>query len=116
MSKIVEVVAKNLFHGANLKLLKAGSVVELDDETADKWIESGKARKSDRRTADQVFEVSTPQAGPKPDDSALSEQLASETARADKAEGDLAAANELLKSETARADAAEKQLIEAKKK
>ena len=95
MSKIVEVVAKNLFHGANLKLLKAGSVVELDDETADKWIESGKARKSDRRTADQVFEVSTPQAGPKPDDSALSEQLASETARA---------------------DAAEKQLIEAKKK
>ena len=117
MTKIVEVVASNLFHGSSLKQLKAGTVVEIDDATAEQWLKSGKAKASKEKKADQTFEVATPADGEKkPDTSGLEKQVAALTARAEKAEQESKDLQTKLDAETARADAAEKSLLELNNK
>ena len=38
---LVEIVASNLHAGANLRKLEVGSVVDVDDATAERWISTG---------------------------------------------------------------------------
>ncbi|EHF5015186.1 hypothetical protein AA629_000134 [Enterobacter hormaechei] len=73
---LVEIVASNLHAGANLRKLEVGSVVEVDDETAKRWISTGKAKDTDKKKGEKlVFEVATPSA-PTGDLSDLQKQLA----------------------------------------
>lgn len=117
MSKNVEVVTKNIFHGPNLQQLEVGSVVEVSDEVADKWIKAGNAKLSDKKKADKTFEVATPANGEKkPDTSGLEKQVTALTARAEKAEQESKDLQTKLDAETARADAAEKSLLELNNK
>lgn len=48
---LVEIVANNLHAGANLRKLEVGSVVDVDDATAERWISTGKAKETERRKA-----------------------------------------------------------------
>jgi hypothetical protein len=48
---LVEIVASNLHAGANLRKLEVGSVVDVDDATAERWINTGKAKEPTRRKA-----------------------------------------------------------------
>lgn len=48
---LVEIVASNLHAGASLRKLEVGSVVDVDDATAERWISTGKARRPTRRKA-----------------------------------------------------------------
>lgn len=52
---LVEIVASNLHAGANLRKLEVGSVVEVDEATAKRWIESGKAKKTDKKEGDKLY-------------------------------------------------------------
>lgn len=117
MSKIVEVVASNLFHGSSLKQLKAGTVVEIDDATAEQWLKSGKAKASKEKKADQVFEVASPdQSEKKADTSGLEKQIADLTSQVEKSEKEKSDLQTKLDAETARADAAEKSLADLNNK
>lgn len=117
MSKNVEVLTKNIFHGPNLQQLEVGTVVEVSDEVADKWIAAGNAKASDKKKADQTFEVATPAPGEKkPDTSGLEKQITALTSRAEKSEQESKDLQTKLDAETARADAAEKSLAELNKK
>lgn len=117
MSKNVEVVTKNIFHGPNLQQLQVGSVVEVSDEVAEKWIKEGNAKLSKEKKADQVFEVANPaQSEKKADTSGLEKQISSLTARAEKAEQESKDLQTKLDAETARADAAEKSLADLNNK
>lgn len=117
MSKNVEVVTKNIFHGPNLQQLEVGSVVEVSDEVADKWIKAGNAKPSDKKKADQTFEVGTPADGQKkPDTSGLEKQIADLTSQIEKSEQEKSDLQTKLDAETARADAAEKSLTELNNK
>ena len=117
MSKIVEVVANNLFHGSSLKQLKAGTVVEIDDATAEQWLKSGKAKATKEKKADQTFEVATTaQSEKKPDTSGLEKQIADLTSQVEKSEQEKKDLQTKLDEQTARADAAEKSLLELNNK
>lgn len=117
MSKNVEVVTKNIFHGPNLQQLEVGSVVEVSDEIADKWIKAGNAKLSDKKKADQTFEVATPaQSGKKSDTSGLEKQVSDLTSQIEKSEQEKKDLQTKLDEQTARADAAEKSLLELNNK
>lgn len=117
MSKNVEVLTKNIFHGPNLQQLEVGTVVEVSDEVAEKWIAAGNAKASDKKKADQTFEVATPVPGEKkPDTSRLEKQIADLTSQIEKSEQEKSDLQTKLDAQTARADAAEKSLDELKKK
>ena len=117
MSKIVEVVANNLFHGSSLKQLKAGTVVEIDDATAEQWMKSGKAKASKEKKADQIFEVASPaQSEKKADTSGLEKQVADLTSQVEKSEQEKSDLQTRLDAETVRADNAEKSLAELQAK
>ncbi|HEM8674438.1 TPA: hypothetical protein U2Q59_002082 [Enterobacter hormaechei] len=93
---LVEIVASNLHAGANLRKLEVGSVVDVDDATAERWISTGKAKETDKKKGEKLaFEVATP-SSPSGDLSVLQKQLAdalaAETKRADEAEAALAEA------------------------
>lgn len=118
MSKNVEVLTKNIFHGPNLQQLEVGSVVEVSDEVAEKWIKEGNAKASDKKKADQTFEVATPaDSSKKVDTSGLEKQINDLTARAETAEAAQKDLQTKLDAETVRADTAEKSLadLQAKK-
>ncbi len=73
---LVEIVASNLHAGANLRKLEVGSVVDVDDATAERWISTGKAKETDKKKGEKLtFEVATPSA-PATDLTALQKQLA----------------------------------------
>lgn len=98
---LVEIVASNLHAGANLRKLEVGSVVDVDDATAERWISTGKAKETDKKKGEKLtFEVATPSA-PAGDLSGLQKQLAdalaAETKRADEAEAALAEATKKAK-------------------
>jgi hypothetical protein len=58
---LVEIVASNLHAGANLRKLEVGSVVDVDDATAERWISAGKAKETDKKKGEKLsFEVATP--------------------------------------------------------
>ncbi|MND27622.1 hypothetical protein D3C80_180890 [compost metagenome] len=60
---LVEIVANNLHAGANLRKLEVGSVVDVDDATAERWISTGKAKETDKKKGEKLtFEVATPSA------------------------------------------------------
>jgi hypothetical protein len=59
---LVEIVASNLHAGANLRKLEVGSVVDVDDATAERWISTGKAKETDKKKGEKLFEVATPSA------------------------------------------------------
>lgn len=117
---LVEVVANNLHAGANLRKLEVGSVVDVDDATADRWIKSGKAKKTDQKKGEKLaFEVATPSAK-SADLSGLQKQLAdaqeqNEKLISDAEEKDKAHAD-ALEAEKKRADEAEAALAELQKK
>ncbi len=55
----VKIIAGNLFAGIKLQKLEAGSVVEVDDATAARWVERGLAEDTKEKGA-ALFEVATP--------------------------------------------------------
>lgn len=117
---LVEIVASNLHAGANLRKLEVGSVVEVDDETAKRWISTGKAKDTDKKKGEKlVFEVATPSA-PTGDLSDLQKQLADALEQNQKLIADGEAQDkahaDALAAETKRADEAEAALAEAIKK
>lgn len=57
---LVEILASSLHAGANLRKLEVGSVVEVDDATASRWISSGKAKETDQKEGEKLsFDVQT---------------------------------------------------------
>ncbi len=73
---LVEITAGNVFAGANLRKLEVGAIVEVDDATAKRWLETGKAKETDKKKGEKLsFEVATPSA-PTADLSGLQKQLA----------------------------------------
>ena len=128
---LVEIVASNLHAGANLRKLEVGSVVDVDDATAERWIKAGKAKETDKKKGEKLsFEVATPSA-PSGDLSGLQKQLADaleqlKQAKSEAAVKDKDHANVLeqlkqahaaeLESAAKRAEEAEAALAEATKK
>lgn len=117
---LVEIVANNLHAGANLRKLEVGSVVDVDDATAERWISTGKAKETDKKKGEKLsFEVATPSA-PQADLSGLQKQLADALEQNQKlaaeAEAKDKAHADALAAETKRADEAEAALAAAIKK
>lgn len=117
---LVEIVASNLHAGASLRKLEVGSVVDVDDATAERWISTGKAKETDKKKGEKLpFEVATPSA-PAAELTALQKQLTDALEQnqqliADGEAKDRAHADALA-AETKRADEAEAALAEATKK
>ncbi|MGX5087145.1 hypothetical protein [Enterobacter sp. UPMP2052] len=117
---LVEITAGNVFSGANLRKLEVGAIVEVDDATAKRWLETGKAKETDKKKGEKLsFEVATPSA-PTADLSGLQKQLADALEQnkkliADGEEKDKAHADALA-AETKRADDAVAALAAASKK
>ncbi|MBL5931026.1 hypothetical protein [Lelliottia amnigena] len=117
---LVEIVASNLHAGANLRKLEVGSVVDVDDATAERWISSGKAKETDKKKGEKLsFEVATPSAQTA-DLSGLQKQLADALEQNQKLIADGEAKDkahaDALTAETKRADEAEAALAAASKK
>lgn len=117
---LVEIITDNLYAGANLRKLEVGSVVEVDDATAKRWIDTGKAKETDKKKGEKLtFEVSTPSAKTA-DLSGLQKQLADALEQNQKLIADGEAKDkahaDALAAETKRADEAEAALAEAIKK
>ncbi|MBE8821251.1 hypothetical protein F3H77_21515 [Enterobacter hormaechei] len=117
---LVEIVATNLHAGADLRKLEVGSVVDVDEATADRWIKTGKAKETDKKKGEKLtFEVATPSAK-SADLSGLQKQLADALEQNEKlaaeAEAKDKAHADALAAETKRADEAEAALAEAIKK
>ncbi|UYU30278.1 hypothetical protein [Siccibacter colletis] len=117
---LVEIVANNLHAGANLRKLEVGSVVEVDDATAQRWIGTGKAKETDKKKGEKLsFEVATPSAQTA-DLSGLQKQHADALAQIEKLNADAEAKDkahaDALAAEKKRADDAEAALEELKKK
>lgn len=128
---LVEIIADNLYAGANLRNLEVGAIVDVDDATAERWKKSGKARDTDKKKGEKLsFEVATPSA-PSSDLAGLQKQLADALEQLKQAQSDAemkdkehADALEQLKqahatemeAATKRADEAEAALTEATKK
>ena len=118
---LVKVLAANLFAGANFQKLEVGSVYDVDDAVAEKWIDSGKAEKSTEKKGEKlVFEVATPSAPAKGDSKELQSKLDEALARIDElttASKDAEAVHEKAIAEvTKRAEDAEAALAAATKK
>ncbi len=71
----VKIIAGNLFAGIKLQKLDAGSVVEVDDATAERWVEQGLAEDT-KEKGEPLFEVATPSV-----DDATAEAPATETTK-----------------------------------
>lgn len=117
---LVEIVASNLHAGANLRKLEVGSVVEVDDATAKRWLENGKAKETDKKKGEKLsFEVATPSAH-MADLSGLQKQLAEALEQNQKLIADGEAKDkahaDALAAETKRADDAVAALAAASKK
>lgn len=117
---LVEIVASNLHAGANLRKLEVGSVVEVDDATAKRWLENGKAKETDKKKGEKLsFEVATPSAQTA-DLSDLQKQLADALEKNQKLIADGEAKDkahaDALAAETKRADDAVAALAAASKK
>ena len=117
---LVEIVANNLHAGANLRKLEVGSVVDVDEATAERWISTGKAKETDKKKGEKLpFEVVTPSAQ-SADLSGLQKQLADALEQNQKliADGEAKekAHADALAAETKRAEEAEAALAEATKK
>ena len=117
---LVEIVATNLHAGADLRKLEVGSVVDVDDATAERWLQAGKAKKTDQKKGEKLsFEVATPSAQTA-DLSGLQKQHAYALAQIDKLTADAEAKDkahaDALAAEKKRADEAEAALEELKKK
>ena len=117
---LVEIVANNLHAGANLRKLEVGSVVDVDDATAERWISTGKAKETDKKKGEKLsFEVATPSA-PQADLSGLQKQLADALEQNQKlaaeAEAKDKAHADALAAEKKRADDAEAVLADLQKK
>jgi len=117
---LVEIVANNLHAGANLRKLEVGSVVDVDEATAERWISTGKAKETDKKKGEKLsFEVATPSA-PSAELSGLQKQLGDALEQNQKliADGEAKenAHADALAAETKRADEAEAALAEATKK
>lgn len=122
---LVEITAGNVFAGANLRKLEVGAVVEVDDATAARWKASGKAKDTDKKKGEKLFDESSTVASPQSGD--LQEQLAAMTKSRDEAMEQVsqfteqaakekAAFDAQLAAMTKRADEAEAALAEAIKK
>lgn len=116
---LVEITSGSLHAGANLRKLEVGEIVEVDDLTAKRWVENGKAKETDKKKGTKLtsFEVATPSAG---DTSALQAKLDDANAQI-KALQDASESKEkehsaALEAETKRADDAEAALAAAIKK
>ncbi|URM24046.1 hypothetical protein [Leclercia adecarboxylata] len=117
---LVEIVASNLHAGADLRKLEVGSVVDVDEATADRWIKTGKAKETDKKKGEKLtFEVATPSAK-SADLSGLQKQLADALEQNEKLTADAEAKDkahaDALAAEKKRADDAEAALSEAIKK
>ncbi|ELY6320412.1 hypothetical protein SNQ60_002210 [Cronobacter turicensis] len=117
---LVEIVASNLHAGADLRKLEVGSVVDVDDATADRWIKTGKAKETDKKKGEKLtFEVATPSAK-SADLSGLQKQLADALEQNEKLTADAEAKDkahaDALEAEKKRAEDAEAALEELKKK
>jgi len=115
---LVEIVASNLHAGANLQKLEVGSVVEVDNETAERWKASGKAKDTDKKKGEKLssFEVATPSSdtsGLQSKLDAANDQIKTLTDAAEAKEKEHADA---LAAQTKRADDAEAALAAATKK
>ncbi len=122
---LVEITAGNVFAGANLRKLEVGAVVEVDDATAARWKASGKAKETDKKKGEKLFDESSTVASPQSGD--LQEQLAAVTKSRDEAleqvsqfteqaAKEKAAFDAQLAAVTKRAEDAEAALAEATKK
>ncbi|HCN98455.1 MAG TPA: hypothetical protein DIT59_17635 [Leclercia sp.] len=122
---LVEITAGNVFAGANLRKLEVGAVVEVDDATAARWKASGKAKDTDKKKGEKLFDESSTVASPQSGD--LQEQLAAVTKSRDEAMEQVsqfteqaakekAAFDAQLAAMTKRAEDAEAALAEATKK
>ncbi|WP_205950245.1 hypothetical protein [Pantoea stewartii] len=69
---LVEITSGSLHAGANLRKLEVGEVVEVDENTAQRWIETGKAKETDKKKGNKLtsFEVATP-SGPVSDEATV---------------------------------------------
>ena len=117
---LVEIVASNLHAGADLRKLEVGSVVDVDDATAQRWLDTGKAKETDKKKGEKLsFEVATPSAQ-STDLSGLQKQLAYALEQNQKLIADGEAKDkahaDALAAEKKRADDAEAALEELKKK
>ncbi|ENO6484168.1 hypothetical protein [Enterobacter kobei] len=117
---LVEIVANNLHAGANLRKLEVGSVVEVDDATAQRWIGTGQAKETDKKKGEKLsFEVATPSAQTA-DISGLQKQLSDALEQNEKLIADAEAKekehSDALAAEKKRADDAESALAELKSK
>lgn len=117
---LVEIVASNLHAGADLRKLEVGSVVDVDDATAERWIKAGKAKETDKKKGENLtFEVSTPSAKAA-DLSGLQKQLSDALEQNEKLTANTEAKDkahaDVLAAEKKRADDAEAALEELKKK
>ncbi|ENH3197865.1 hypothetical protein ABV255_001390 [Citrobacter braakii] len=116
---LVEIVANNLHAGANLRKLEVGSVVDVDEATTERWISTGKAKETDKKKGEKLFEVATPSAQ-SAELSGLQKQLADALEQNQKliADGEAKdkAHTDALAAEKKRADDAEAALEELKKK
>lgn len=122
---LVEITAGNVFAGANLRKLEVGAVVEVDDATAARWKASGKAKDTDKKKGEKLFDESSTVASLQSGD--LQEQLAAVTKSRDEAMDQVsqfteqaakekAAFDAQLAAVTKRAEDAEAALAEATKK
>jgi hypothetical protein len=117
---LVEIVASNLHAGANLRKLEVGSVVDVDDATAERWISTGKAKETDKKKGERLsFEVATPSA-PVAELTTLQKQLADALEQNQKLIADGEAKDkahaDALAAETKRAEEAEAALAASGKK
>jgi len=117
---LVEIVASNLHAGADLRKLEVGSVVDVDEATADRWIKAGKAKETDKKKGEKLtFEVATP-SGKSADLSGIQKQLSDALEQNEKliadAEAKEKAHADALAAEKKRADEAEAALADLQKK
>lgn len=119
---LVEITSGSLHAGANLRKLEVGEIVEVDDSTAKRWIETGKAKETDKKKGTKLtsFEVATPSAPVSTDTSViqlkLDEALAQVQTLTEAAATKETDHAESLAKETKRAEDAEAALAEALKK
>ncbi|WP_017346119.1 hypothetical protein [Pantoea sp. A4] len=115
---LVEITSGSLHAGANLRKLGVGEVVEVSDETAQRWIDSGKAKETKEKKGSKLtaVDISAGTADTSLLQSQLSDALAQNQALKDQAEATEKAHADALAAETKRADDAEAALAEALKK
>lgn len=122
---LVEITAGNVFAGVNLRKLEVGTIVEVDEATAERWKASGKAKDTDKKKGEKLFGESASVSTTQSND--LLEQLAEVTRSRDEALAQVTqiteqaasaklAFDEQLAEVNLRAEKAEAALAEATKK